>query len=655
MRSRSMLGILDLLNSDESPPLDPPSNNSEPKSPALFDLAPSKLYSGTHKVGKTLPRSRVHPSLLKDKKLVDIALRHKSGSKRQGTHFSLESGSSKLHLKLLEAGLRVRLILCPSLYELFQQLTPHTSRRNSLYHINYDEDKRCLQGTDISDELKDAMTHKSRKSASNSTPSSVSSYSNGFSNTSPSDSSAVATPLGGESANGDSNGEGDMGFYNDNGLNNGMRNDINNKIRKDINNGIKNGVSGAFAEGARLENGSTTSGIENLTPDSTESSKSNGSGSDISSDTDIKKESIEAGSEDGSSGFGSKSVSRSSSTLGSNFDSYFKYSHPQTHSHLLGNNPVGSRKPVLKRVRLIDNNLVNLAGVSRKVLKSFQVGRDKAAPPTPALLSDGQESDDSRPGILTTFNLLDTAVMSLFGTRTYSIVRVTRSSSSTSDGSVLLKLECAKPGDTRLVDDKEFLEDMAASLGKPGQTPNNLFIKKIVARPRYKSDMKIYIIPTSKKVLLYVDRRDFERDLINGVIELDNPPDRYIYTTFPVDDIIASVRDLVNKSAAFSDVDPTMNVPNHMTGGADYRSEARWPCSAEPESALSTSTLSLPSLTSNTALSASTGSVSSGSDPSSETTPGSDRFRKNIQSIPNAKMNLAEEPGELRFDTSYLA
>lgn len=685
-----MLGILDLLNSDEPSDSNPP--QTEPKSPLIECQAPSKPYQPSQRPSRLLPRSKVHPSLLKDKKLVDIALRHKSGSKRQGSHYSADLGSSKLHLKSLEAGLRVRLIMCPSIYELFRQLTPHTSRRNCLYHVGYDEDKQCLQGTDISDELKDAMVHKSRKSASNSTPASASSYSNGFSPSNPStsisDSSAGATPLYSEtngSSNGsngtgpyDPNGEGDngMGYYNGNGLNNGIKNDINNEIRNDINNGIKNGVASSYGDSARLDsNSDTADGSDNLTPNPSDSSKSASSGNSNSSsgsenspgngsdyaETDIKKEPSEDGSEisSASSSGISDSVSRSSSSSGSSYNGYFEYSNPQSHHQLLGTSPVGSSKSVLKRVRLIDNNLVNLAGVSRKVLKSFQMSPDKVAPPTPVLMSDGPESDDSR-GILTTFNLLDTAVTSLFGTKTYSVVRVTRSSSSTSDGSVLLKLECAKPGDCRLIDDKEFLEDMAASIGKPGQTPNNLFIKKVVARPRYKSDMKIYIVPTSKKVLLYVDKRDFERDLINGVIDIDFPPDRFVYTTFPVDDILNNVRDLVSKSSSLGDADTGISVPNHMTGPTGLRhlnGSSRWPLSNDSDMfAMSTSSLSLPSLTSNTGLTTTSGSVSSGSDPSSESTPGAaDRSKIGIQSIPNAKLFLAEEPGELQFDTSYVA
>lgn len=378
---RSMLGILDLLNSDDAA-FALEDSKSEPRTSPIEDV-PSLLP----RVLK-VPRSRIHPSLLSNKKLVDIALRRKSVSKRSS--LMPETGMSKLHLKLLEAGLRVRLILCPSVYDLYRQLTPNTARRTTLISVSYDEEKKTLVGTDISSELKERQ-HR------------------------------------------------------------------------------------ALNEHKCLE---------------------------------------------------------------------------ETHTPLLG--CCGAQKPMAKRVRLIDSNLVNLAGVSSKVLKSFQVTE-------PSRVSSIQGTQ----GIVATFNLLDTAVKSLFGTSTFTLVRVTRSSSSSSDGSVLLKLETAKPGDTSLIDDIDFMEDTVASLGTPGQPPKNLFIKKVVARPRYKSDMKIYIVPTNHNVLLYVDRRDFERDLINGVLDICGPLDRHIYTTFEVDDILAEVRGLVAQSELLGE--PLVKVePNHI-------------------------------------------------------------------------------------------
>ncbi|CAG89302.2 DEHA2F13354p [Debaryomyces hansenii CBS767] len=192
-----------------------------------------------------------------------------------------------------------------------------------------------------------------------------------------------------------------------------------------------------------------------------------------------------------------------------------------------------NRNMTSKPLKLIDNNLVNLAGYSHKVLSTF--GRKK----------DGGISEE--PTHLPTFNSLDTAVSSLFGISDYTLVRVTRSTSNDDEGSVILKLETARPGDYSLIDDEDFLEDMVHSIGKPNDIPNSLFIKKIVARPRYKSDMKIFLIPKIQDSSLYVDERMFERDLINGVIDVDQSPSiRSIFCTFKFDHILGSYKNLLS-------------------------------------------------------------------------------------------------------------
>lgn len=192
-----------------------------------------------------------------------------------------------------------------------------------------------------------------------------------------------------------------------------------------------------------------------------------------------------------------------------------------------------NRSLTSKSMQLIDNNLVNLAGYSHKVLQTF--GKKK-----------GDGNDDKNSSQLPTFNSLDTAVSSLFGITDYTLVRVTRSTSNDSNGSVILKLETAKPGDYSLIDDEDFAEDMIHSIGKPNDTPNSLFIKKILARPRYKSDMKIFFIPKIQNSSLYVDERMFERDLINGIIDLDQSPCiRSIFCTFKFDHILHQFKNLV--------------------------------------------------------------------------------------------------------------
>lgn len=577
-----MLGILDLLNSEDAseatmsqPP--PPSATDPPSLEELSKLG-LKLPSADpltlkFRVLKLLPRLKIHPSLLRAKKLVDIALRHKLGSKR-GSHLS-ELGS-KLHLKLLEAGLRVRLILNPLIYELFKQLTPHTTGRNTLSHVAFDNDRQILASRDISSELKDDYFGRGRKSSSRGyqrssnslTPNNYEALIGSSSNL-----SVASTPL--QSLN---------ELLEPPGFNPNERSDL-----------------------------TSSTGL-------------------IYSGLEFKKDGIKTEKTDNES---------ESSGDSPGYNGYSDFSNSSDLTHLFGKQTC-LKKPISKHVRLIDNNLVNLAGVSSKVLKSFQVDKEQR--------QAQQDFDDSRPGMVTTFNNLDTAVTSLFGSKTYSLVRVTRSSSNAPDGSVLLKLECAQPGDTRLLDDREFLEDMAASLGKEGQTPNNLFIKKVVARPRYKSDMKIYIIPTSKKILLYSDKRLFERDLINGVIEMDCPTDRYIYTTFPAGEVILEVREMLHKSLDLNDADCSELVPNHMTNSYLSTSNLqKWNRGGNGLGLSLPSSLSLPSLMSNTALS---GSVSL--DPSGETTP-SDRAKLTLLSIPNAKMELIEEPGDLKFDTSYMA
>lgn len=191
------------------------------------------------------------------------------------------------------------------------------------------------------------------------------------------------------------------------------------------------------------------------------------------------------------------------------------------------------RNMVSKSMQLIDNNLVNLAGYSNKVLLTF------------SKKTDGDDSDLTPP--LPTFNSLDTAVSSLFGVSEYTLVRVTRSTSSDDEGSVILKLEAARPGDYSLIDEVEFSEEMVHSIGRHDDIPNNLFIKKIVARPRYKSDMKIFLIPKIQNSSLYVDERMFERDIINGVIEFDlSPSIKSIFCTFKIGHIINMYKNLLS-------------------------------------------------------------------------------------------------------------
>lgn len=466
-----MLGIVDLLNNDDQNRSSDDTSKLALRLPQLLDLPPSTAGC---RVGK-LPSSRVHPSLLKGRNLVDIALRRKSTLGRRDVGL-------KLHLKLLEAGLRVRLVLCPLMYDLFRQLTPHTARKNSLYRIDYDESTSQLVATDVALELKRPFVS---------------------------------------------------------GLDGA--NSIDERSRDGIHRSMDTGRNG---QAQHNENGR-------------------------------------------------------------------------------------SRKAICKRVRLIDPNLVNLAGVSGKVLKLFQVGNETPPPVTP---TDGTNDE---PGIVTTFNLLDTAVWLLFSIHDYTLVRVTRLLLLLSDGLVLLKLETARPGDVRLIDDKTFRDDMLMSLGKEGQLPNNLFIKKVVARPRYKSDMKIYIVPKHENMLLYVNCRVFERDVINGVVDLDRPLDRQVYTTFPPSPVLADVRDLVARLWLLAG-EPADPVPHHLTSVAPRQ----WGLLMGLESLVLLVLLTLLPL-----LMLSHSAHSVGTEPPEHS--------GKLQLIPNADNGVKRE--NLHFDTSYLA
>lgn len=417
-----MLGISELLNLDGVNP-----SGSLPLPRSNQNLLPvarrPQLAHDSHRLRRVLC-SKVHPLILRGHKIMNIALRRKSTNKRAANP---ESFGLKLHLKLLEAGLRVRLLLCPSVYEIYNQLIPITLQDSHLFHIVYNSSLGHLQAEDVTGEL---YTVRKRPAVS---------YLDGM-----------------------------------------------NSHSKE-------------SEGKYLRRG------------------------------------VDA--------------------EGSNWPDYVNY--PVTEA---GKALLTPGKCVARRVRLIDNNLVDLAGVSTKVLKTLTYDGSASS-----LLKNGFDSDGSgQNDVVTTFNMLDTAISSLFNTHEYSLVRVTKSASTNTEGLMLVKLETAKPGDPLLIDDKDFVEDMVASLGKPNQVPNNLFIKKVVARPRYKVDMKLYVTSSDRSLSLYVDPRVFERDLINGVIDLESPTDRDIYTTFLPAHILDKVHTMLMESTSLSSSDGDLPVPNHM-------------------------------------------------------------------------------------------
>lgn len=407
-----MLGIKELLNDRSLPEQVSDGSDDGSKFSSHVGLEPKlEVNTSNHRIDK-LFRSRVHPALLRNRKLLDIALRRKLAPKRTSTAANC---GLKLHRKLLEAGLRVRLISAPSIYEIYYQLMPLSAQSKQLFRVVADDSQRSLKTENVTSELA-AMRH-----------------------------------------------AGSQG-------------------------------SRGLAAVIKGENGG------------------NGPSPDISN--------------------GSPRIMPSTAT----------FLQP---GKLLG-----------KTVRLIDNNLVDLAGVPSKVLRTLTY--DKSTTELGLSVLDKPEE------MVRTFNNLDTAISSLFRVPKYSLIRVTKSAATNTEGSGLVKLETAKPGDPELIDDGEFIEDMVASLGEPNLLPSNLFIKKVVARPRYKVDMKLYFVPTDIPLLFYVDPRSFERDLINGIIDLESIPDRHICTTFDPEPILKTVSALIQQSNKFQG-DFEDHVPNHIT------------------------------------------------------------------------------------------
>ncbi|KAL6454656.1 hypothetical protein SBY92_004123 [Candida maltosa Xu316] len=221
-------------------------------------------------------------------------------------------------------------------------------------------------------------------------------------------------------------------------------------------------------------------------------------------------------------------------------------------------NLLNEKNLVCKSLQLINNNVVDLSEYSNKILKSF-----------------ANESNNATP----TFNSLDTALSSLFGTKEFTLVRITRSTTDDVHGSSILKLETATPGDFNLIDDEENSDEMLHSLGKTNEVPNNLFFKKIIARPRYKSNMKIYFIPEVASYSLYTDFRMLERDLFNGIVQLKFLSNdlndlriekiegytRNIYCTFPCDDVLREYKKSLLESATI----PQNPTPPHRSHSID--------------------------------------------------------------------------------------
>lgn len=518
-----MLRIHDLLNNGLP---------RQKKSPVLRPKPTPQANTAGHRIDK-LFRLKVHPALLKNIPLLNIALRRKLVVNRTANP---DNCGLKLHRKLLEAGLRVRLIHAPLIYEIFHHLTPITLQSKCLYRLvgellraeNCTQDLRAVrhggfrpkeQPKSERPTLKQELDHgvkrdslerpqlrsgperpqlrpgpKLEPGSSSSTNYSDSTYGSSSGSAAPSMPLTNGAPsftehtLAKDFTLADSTGP--------------------DSVKEKLPVSDKSPMSRTFTE-------SSTAELADLSVDSPEE-KSPDKGSDW---THINHGGAEIGF----------------------------CAPPPEDEWTLAAEFLAPGKLTAHTVCLIDNNLVDLAGVPSKVLKSLSYDRSAKA------------------DRVSTFNLLDTAVASLFGTRQYSLVRVTKLAATNTEGSVLVKLETASPGDPALIDDGEFIEDMVASLGTAGLLPSNLFIKKVVARPRYKVDMKLFFVPHTQPMLLYVDPRVLERDLINCVIDIDLSSDRVICTTFPAQPIIDKVRGLVHGSKAAVHAEPGPAVANHIT------------------------------------------------------------------------------------------
>lgn len=129
-------------------------------------------------------------------------------------------------------------------------------------------------------------------------------------------------------------------------------------------------------------------------------------------------------------------------------------------------------------------------------------------------------NDTGAPSKENTFRSVDEAVKESFGAIDYTFVRVTRASAHERRGPVVLKMETVMPGDAHLIRDQT--DKTRNSIGLPGERPNSLFIKKSVASPRYKSDMKIYLIPKCIPTVVYADLEFMQQEVAQGVLKLDH-------------------------------------------------------------------------------------------------------------------------------------
>jgi hypothetical protein len=140
-----------------------------------------------------------------------------------------------------------------------------------------------------------------------------------------------------------------------------------------------------------------------------------------------------------------------------------------------------------------------------------------------------------------------TAVREVFGINEFTLLRITRAAAFEKTGSIVLKMETAKPGDAWLDDDEFDMrllyrlysenevngEETAENDNENEEEPpspqpfgtatdpiTTTFLKKKVARPRYKCNMRIYVVPRCSDAVLYTRESMLRRDIVNGTLDL---------------------------------------------------------------------------------------------------------------------------------------
>ncbi|GAV27740.1 hypothetical protein PMKS-001208 [Pichia membranifaciens] len=160
------------------------------------------------------------------------------------------------------------------------------------------------------------------------------------------------------------------------------------------------------------------------------------------------------------------------------------------------------------------------------------------------------------------YKLVDTAVREIFGLEEYTFLRITRAAAFEKTGSVVLKMETIKPG-YKWLDDDEFdlkimfrifggenldeldhdSDESSNQFGRAGDPVTTTFLKKKIARPRYKSNMRIYLIPRNTDVILYTRESMLKRDIINGTLDLcDDTDPRMIITAFEFENVLRELK-----------------------------------------------------------------------------------------------------------------